>query len=607
MQHEKEKGLRWAIVGILVLFAACEMIEIRHAKTLRGDETLYIQAAYTMMESGDWLTPRFESGALRFMKPILPYWVVGAPMKVFGLSLVAARLPSVLLALATLPFVYGLARALLRDRAAALFAVAAYISTETVYSNAHQARTDTLLTFFVAGAMYFFARLIFEPGSAGMPQLSREDARSSSDFKNALCAYGLTAGAILTKGLAGVAFILLPVAAFLAIAWKGTGRARLRAVASPSGWALLLLITIPWYAVMLTRHGQVFSKMFLTDQVAQNLGGKRSLVMSVLQNFVEYPCLFFKDCLPWSVPVVLSLVMNDPASAGKGPLRSMFRERRAQWLFLVTWFATTYLIFLFGNVNRGRYLLPVLPAFTALAGFVVARAGPAEQRPRGFTWGLYVAALGAWIVGLACIGHFFVWPNLGAIPAGVVLVVGAVAMFWLTRARRLQYAAFCGGAMMIVALMSVSAFFVAPAPMETAAVLTSENRAAIGPETRIATVGLSKHVRTVILLSCGRRPAEWPAEGLPKDKTPLEQARFLRDFLAEPGDKLVFADGDVFGSLPSEVREKWRIAASKTGYAEPDFDFWNWLRRRPTTLYSLIQGKLVTLCLLRPVTSGGGQ
>ena len=178
----EQKVWHRALLGLILLFAACEMIEVRPRETLRGDETLYIQAAYTMMETGDWLTPRFETGELRFMKPILPYWVVGIPMKLFGLSLSAARLPSV-------PAGAGDAAVRLRPgagadarAAAALFAVAAYMSTEAVYSNAHQARTDSLLTFFVVGAMYFFARLIFEP--------ARRDAGSTARRRNACARTG---------------------------------------------------------------------------------------------------------------------------------------------------------------------------------------------------------------------------------------------------------------------------------------------------------------------------------------------------------------------------------------------------------------------------------
>ena len=40
---------RGALIGLCLLFVACQLVEVRHAKTLRGDETLYIQAASTMI------------------------------------------------------------------------------------------------------------------------------------------------------------------------------------------------------------------------------------------------------------------------------------------------------------------------------------------------------------------------------------------------------------------------------------------------------------------------------------------------------------------------------------------------------------------------------
>ena len=380
-------ALRWALLGLILLFVACETVEVRFARTLRGDETLYIQAAYTMMETGDWLTPRFETGQLRFNKPILPYWVVGIPLSLFGLSLSAARLPSVALALAALPFVYGLARVLVHDRMAALFAVAAYLTTEAVYSNAHQARTDSLLTFCVVGAMYFFARLIFET------EYRRRDA---------LLAYGLTACALITKGMVGIVFILLPVAVFLAIHQIVQGRARWRTLASPWGWALLLLITVPWYAVTYFRYRGVFTNMFFEDQVTENLHGSK---WYILGNVFMYLWLLLKDCLPWSMPAALAVILND------GKLRATFKERRAEWLFLLSWLGVTYAIVLFGNVVRDRYLLPALPAFAVLAGLAAAKAGEADSRSSRIP------------VGTLCrgAGHFSHGPHLPRTRRGGIL------------------------------------------------------------------------------------------------------------------------------------------------------------------------------------------
>jgi 4-amino-4-deoxy-L-arabinose transferase-like glycosyltransferase len=579
------------VLGLILLFVACETIEVRFARTLRGDETLYIQAAYTMMESGDWLTPRFESGELRFNKPILPYWVIGIPMSLFGLSLSAARLPSVALALAALPFVYGLARVLVRDRpsaqgtardSAALFAVAAYLTTEAVYSNAHQARTDSLLTFCVVGAMYFFARLIFEPAGQGRER------------RDALLAYGLTACALITKGMVGIVFILLPVAVFLAISWRtrgqahsaGSGQARWRAVASPWGWALLLLITVPWYAVTYFRYRGVFTNMFFDDQVTENLHGSK---WYILGNVFQYLWLLLKDCLPWSVPAALALATND------GRLRATFKERRAEWLFLASWLGVTYAVVLFGNVVRDRYLLPALPAFAVLAGLATAKAGESSPHHSGFRWGLYVVALGMFLMGIACLGHVGIersQPDAYEVIAGLALIGGASAMFRLARAGRVQQAALCGGAIMIAAMLSVSAFFVAPAPIEPAAELAREKLTQLPAGAQLATVGLSKHVRAAVLLNCGLKPAT-----LTESKTPEEQASVLRKFLQEPGGKFVLMDSRDYAALAEDIRDSWVVVAARSATEKRDLD--QWWRERPRSLESLIRGAQQTLYLLR--------
>ncbi|MGD0999334.1 MAG: phospholipid carrier-dependent glycosyltransferase [Candidatus Brocadiia bacterium] len=612
-------SLRWALLGLILLFVACETVEVRFARTLRGDETLYIQAAYTMMETGDWLTPRFETGELRFNKPILPYWVVGIPLSLFGLSLSAARLPSVALALAALPFVYGLARVLVRDRAAALFAVAAYLTTEAVYSNAHQARTDSLLTFCVVGAMYFFARLIFEPACP-------ERSRRGHERRDALLAYGLTACALITKGMVGIVLILLPVAVFLLISRKaqsaahsagsgrahsadsgqarsadsgqarsagsgqarsaGSGQARWRILASPWGWALLLLITVPWYAVTYFRYRGVFTNMFFEDQVTENLHGSK---WYILGNVFQYLWLLLKDCLPWSAPAVLAVIAND------GGLRATFKERRAQWLFLLSWLGVTYAIVLFGNVVRDRYLLPALPAVAVLAGLAAAKAGEADARPRGFGWGLQLVALCAFLMGLACLRHVEVeyeHPDVYEVIAGLLLMGGAAAIFRLARSGRMQQAALCGGALMMIAMLSVSAFFIAPAPMEPAAELAREKLAGLPAGAQVATVGLSKQVRAAVLLNCGLKPAT-----LTESKKPAEQTEALRKFLQVPGEKFVLMDSRDYTALAEDVRDQCVVAAERSATEERDLD--QWLHESPRSLAALIRGTQQTLYLLR--------
>ncbi|MEE2791286.1 MAG: phospholipid carrier-dependent glycosyltransferase, partial [Acidobacteriota bacterium] len=69
-----------------------------------SDEAFYAQAGREMIESGDWLTPRYN-GLSRFEKPVLFYWLTALGYLLIGVTETAARAPSavagILLALAT--------------------------------------------------------------------------------------------------------------------------------------------------------------------------------------------------------------------------------------------------------------------------------------------------------------------------------------------------------------------------------------------------------------------------------------------------------------------------------------------------------------------------
>ena len=59
------------------------------------DEGWYAQVAREMVDSGDWLVPRYL-GDVWVHKPPLLYWLVSASWTVFGIGEASARLVSVL-------------------------------------------------------------------------------------------------------------------------------------------------------------------------------------------------------------------------------------------------------------------------------------------------------------------------------------------------------------------------------------------------------------------------------------------------------------------------------------------------------------------------------
>jgi 4-amino-4-deoxy-L-arabinose transferase-like glycosyltransferase len=563
-----------AVLGIIALFAACQITEAFRARTLHGDETFYIQGAYTMIQSGDWITPLYETGALRLQKPILTYWIVGVPIWLFGKGLAPARIPMILLALMTALFVYGLAQVLLRDRVAALLSAAVQVSLAVVYSNAHQARTDTPIAFFVVGAIYFFARLIFEPGH---------------ERRDALLAYAATAGAVLTKGLAGPAFILLPVLVFVALRWRQIGSARWRAVASPSGLAVFVLLTGSWFALVLLRHGETFVNEFFYDQVGLRVTGGK---WYILRNLVEYPWLFFRNTLPWSVPVVLGLITRDV------PLWSAIQERREEWTFLLICFAVLFAIFLGANISRGRYVLTMIPSFSLLVGLLMARLGSLGIQPRGFIWGLYSLVGTAVILGLVCGGQAVVLAvngrgvSFAELVAALTLIGGGAAMWLLVRKRLVQAAALCGGALMIFAMTSINAFLTPPAPNETIAALARDVVAEQPRDLPIASVGLDKCARAAVTAYSGRWITDWT-----DSENPSEQVEFASELLNRPIPRLILIEQKDYSALPADLSKELRLIATRSGTGRPEIAAWR--HGRPRTLDSLIEASRVTICLLR--------
>lgn len=535
--------LKGCVLVLALVFVVCQLTEVGRFRSLRADETFYIQAAYTMNQSGDWLTPRYEHGDLRFEKPILTYWLVAAPMRFFGVALSIARLPSVLITLATIPFVFGLARALLKDRRVAWLSVAVHLGVKGVYSNAHQARTDALLAFFVVAAMCGFARLLFDEGGG------RRDV---------LLAQAATAGAILTKGLAAVIFIFVPLTLFLALYWKRLPPARRRAALAPWGFGLLLLLVLPWYGYTLVRHGDTFLRSFVHDQVTANIGDKKSVFF--LSSAAEYPFLFIRDSLPWSGVVLAVVLVRFRA------LRAAWHERPLEWLFLLMWVGVAVVIFACGSYTRGRYLLPLLCAVSILAGFALARWGTEAWMGRLLRWGMYIlaamAALTALGVALTLKGWLVATADPALAVAALLVLAASLAIVLFARRLGLNAAIACIGGMTLAISACLSALLTLPFPLELTERLAQSVVMKQAASVQIAVVGAPKGMGAGLLLYAGRRPAA----SCPYDKPP-EQARFVQAFLAKPGARLVIADERVYGALPAEVRAGLRILASERGIA----------------------------------------
>src|SRR4051794_40969417 len=78
-----------AVLLALAIFAFASFLTSRSTLFDR-DEPRFAQATDEMLRSGNWLVPTFN-GAVRADKPVLVYWLMALPMKVFGASAWSAR------------------------------------------------------------------------------------------------------------------------------------------------------------------------------------------------------------------------------------------------------------------------------------------------------------------------------------------------------------------------------------------------------------------------------------------------------------------------------------------------------------------------------------
>ena len=100
-------ALAW-VLPLLWLLAIAAVTLVWHVSSIGLiDETepLFVEASRQMVVTGDWVTP-YVNGEPRFDKPPLIYWLMVFAFQSFGVNEFAARLPSILAAVAIALFCF---------------------------------------------------------------------------------------------------------------------------------------------------------------------------------------------------------------------------------------------------------------------------------------------------------------------------------------------------------------------------------------------------------------------------------------------------------------------------------------------------------------------
>ncbi len=295
------------------------------------DEPRYSQVARQMFESGDWITPRLGMNPW-FEKPVLLYWLMAVSFWIFGVTELAARLPSIAAAMAGTCFIF-LMVSKSSGKKQAFVSACLWMTSLFFIGFSHAATFDMLLTACVTAGMYFFFRF---------------EAEHRSIYLYALyfcCGLG-----ILAKGFAAPILIGLPILLFLVVEgrWKEIPKLR------PFTGALTVAATTAiWFLPVSLTHGLRFWNEFVYQH---HFVRYTSSHFHTSGGYFYYIPVLLLGAYPWTIAPLLGM-----------PVRSV--DPAALKRFSLCWLLSILLFFSFSQSKLPGYILPAAPAFFVLSGF----------------------------------------------------------------------------------------------------------------------------------------------------------------------------------------------------------------------------------------------
>jgi 4-amino-4-deoxy-L-arabinose transferase-like glycosyltransferase len=421
------------LVLLTVLFAIFFTFMLGNRPLSVPDEGRYVEIPREMVVTGDYLTPRLN-GVKYFEKPVLFYWLEAFSIKLFGLNEFTLRLWPVAMALLGCLAV-AVAGARLFGRVTGILA-AAILSTSLLY----YALSRAIILDLPVSIMLTVALLSFLIGTHEPPGMKRRMYLWGF--------YAFSALAVLTKGLIGILIPGMVIGAWIILLgeWR-----LLKTIYLPSGFALFLLIALPWHIMVGSANPEFFNFYFIHEHFVRYL----TKVHGRYQPIWFFVPILLLGLYPWSAFLVQAIRHNLPSS-----WRERHEHRDA--MFLLLWAGLVFAFFSISDSKLIPYILPVFPPLALLIGRYYAATWDRSDFP-GIRAGYLVLFLVAVLLAaVASVLPFFrpflsadvgdisklgVWRNVLAL----TVAVGAAAAWALAKSRSFRHA--------FIALVATSALF----------------------------------------------------------------------------------------------------------------------------------------------------
>ena len=366
MKNISNKQLWWLIIAVAVIWFA----NLEYRKLIKPDEGRYAEIPREMVVSGDWTTPRLN-GMKYFEKPPLQYWATATAYTVFGQHQWTSRLWTALTGFAGI-FLVWFAGLRLFGPEAARYAAILLGSSMLYVLMAHIDTLDMGVTFFIT------------LGIVGL-LLSQSEADKKIQRYWMLLAWAALALAVLSKGLMG---LVLPGAALFIYMVVQRGFSVLKRMHWLPGLAVFLLITAPWFYLVMKANPEFFQKFFIYEHytrfTTKDLGR--------YQPWYYFVPILLLGMLPWTLLMFDTLInawRGSKLPEGASQNRAFNAAR-----FLLVWAVFIYLFFTVSGSKLPSYLLPMFPALALLMGRQLA-----EMSSRRLFW-LIVPILPLTLLGL---------------------------------------------------------------------------------------------------------------------------------------------------------------------------------------------------------------
>lgn len=348
---------------VLCLFVFLYIMPLGVRPIFVDDEARYGEIPREMIASGDWVVPRLN-GLRYFEKPVLGYWLNGASILLFGENAFAVRLPTALAAgfSALLVFLLLRSRTPKEDKQTAPLGALIFLSCFAVIVIGTFAALDSMLSFFLTGAMFFFFFAVTSRQGSGREKVM-------------LAAAGFFTGlAFLIKGF--LVFVVLGLSMGGFLIWQQRFKDLLRMAWLPL--VVALVTVLPWGIMIHLREPDYWNYFFWNEHVRRFLSDDAQHK----EPFWFFLAIAPAMCLPWTFAIPAAL----------NGLRKKISPQDDLIRFCICWLL---LPFLFFSASKGKlitYILPCFPPFAILVTLGLNRYFTGG-RHRIFNWSALAAAL----------------------------------------------------------------------------------------------------------------------------------------------------------------------------------------------------------------------